>query len=84
MLTIIVLLIQDEKIFEFNHKEIFVKVRGSSMEVSAKVNIRGVAAWGFNILGADFTDVLKETIRDILVYNARGSKELVSAYMRTI
>jgi hypothetical protein len=80
VLTIIVLLIQSEEIFEFDYEEISIKVVKTPNGVSAKVNLRGCAAWGFNNLVGDFKGLLSEIIQKITTYNVKGRRELLMAY----
>jgi len=80
VLTIIVLLIQNEKKFEFDYAEISVKIYRTPKGLSAKVNLWGVAAWGFNNLERDFKTTLHEIIQKVIMYNVKGRKELLSAY----
>ena len=80
MLTIIVLLTQSEENFEFEYEEISIKVSRTSLGISAKVNLLGHAAWGFNGLVADFKSTLTEIVQKVLMYNVQGRKELLKAY----
>ena len=80
MLTIIVLLIQNEERFEFEYEEISIRVSHTSEGLSAKVYLWGHAAWGFNNLVADFQATLSEIIQKVLTYNVKGRKELLKAY----
>ena len=80
MLTTIVLLIQNEKRFDFEHDEISIKIRHTTLGVSAKVVLWGHAAWGFNNLCSDFKATLHETIQKVLMYDVKGRKELLKDY----
>ena len=79
MLTIITTLLQEKK-FEFEHEEISIRLVQTSSGLSAKVNLRNIAVWGFNNYMGDFDNTLNEIIQKILMFNIKGRKDLLHYY----
>lgn len=79
MLTIITLLLR-EKRFDFEHEEISIRMVQTPSGLSARISLRGAAAWGFNNYMGDFDDTLAEVIQKVLTYNVKGRKDLLNYY----
>ena len=79
MLTIITILLQ-EKIFRFEHEEISIQLVQTPSGISAKVNLRNIAIWGFNNYVGDFDNTLHEIVQKVLMSNVKGRKDLLCYY----
>ena len=79
MLGVIVLLLQNRR-FDFEYKNIVVHIRQDYNGISAKVSLFGTAAWGYTKREGTFEGTVLEEVQKILYCNIPNKKQLLKYY----